>query len=287
MPATTFDRSLRAGDFRLALPQAPRLSFALPPWLPGLGLALFVLLLVIAGTQWRQLPLQRLQIEGRFEHVQPEQVRQALTPHLESGFYSVDVDAIRRDVGTLAWVERARVERVWPAGVRVRVWEREAYARWNQDGLLDTHGTAFTPDAADRPAKLVDALPQLSGTPGNEKLVIDTYRRLSEGLRDTSLALSGLSLDARGEWTAQTRRGVELRLGPGNAVDKLPVLAEALPAALGERLADVAYVDLRYTNGFAIGWTQTAASAAAPGSRAVKREIVSPSQQSHQGGQHG
>jgi cell division protein FtsQ len=33
-----------------------------------------------------------------------------------------------------------------------------------------------------------------------------------------------------------------------------PVLLGALPASLGERLADVAYVDLRYTNGFAIGW---------------------------------
>lgn len=250
MPATPFDRSLRA----LPVPAAPSITLRLPRWLPGLGLAVLATGLLMLALQWQQPMLSRLQIEGHFDRVTPESVRQVTATHLAQGFFSVDLEAIRNDVAALPWVARARVERVWPTGVRVRVWEREAYARWNADALLDTGSVAFTPAPGDLPESLAAKLPRLSGTAGNEKLVIETYRRLSQALAETPLALSGLQLDARGEWTAQTRRGVELRLGAGDAAEKLPVLTGALPASLGERLADVAYVDLRYTNGFAIGW---------------------------------
>jgi cell division protein FtsQ len=250
MPATTFDRGARA----LPLPSAATINLRLPRWLPGLGFAVLAIALLMLALQWRQPMLSRLQIEGHFDRVTPESVRQATEAHLAKGFFSVDLEAIRNDVAALPWVSRARVERVWPTGVRVRVWEREAYARWNADSLLDTGSVSFTPAAGDLPEDAVAQLPKLAGTAGNEKLVVETYRTLSQALAETPLALSGLQLDARGEWTAQTRRGVELRLGAGDAAEKLPVLLGALPASLGERLADVAYVDLRYTNGFAIGW---------------------------------
>lgn len=267
MPATTFDRSLRA----LPLPAPPSLSkLRLPRWLPALGLAVLAVGLLILALQWHQPMLSRLQIEGHFDRVTPESVRRATELHLAQGFYSVDLEAIRSDVAALPWVARARVERVWPTGVRVRVWEREAYARWNADALLDTGSAAFTPAAADIADARVAPLPRLGGTPGNERLVSDTYRRLSQALAETPLALNGLQLDARGEWTAQTRRGIELRLGPGAAADKLPVLLGALPASLGERLAEVAYVDLRYTNGFAIGWLSRAVPGAGTPARAAK-----------------
>ena len=260
MPATTFDRSLRS----LPLPAASSITLRLPRWLPGLGLAILAIGLLTMALQWHQPMLSRLQLEGHFDRISPESLRRASAMHLADGFFSVDLEAIRNDVAALPWVARARVERVWPAGVRVRVWEREAYARWNADSLLDTGATAFTPAAADLAEPRMAELPRLGGTPGNEKLVNETYRRMSQALAETPLALSGLQLDARGEWTAQTRRGVELRLGPGAAADKLPVLLGALPAALGERLAEVAYVDLRYTNGFAIGWLSRGAAPAAP-----------------------
>jgi len=268
MPATTFDRSLRS----LPMPAASSITLQLPRWLPGLGLAVLALGLLMMALQWQQPMLSRLQIEGRFDRVSPESVRRATAMHLAQGFFSVDLEAIRSDVAKLPWVARARVERVWPTGVRVRVWEREPYARWNADSLLDTGATAFTPAAADIAEPRMAELPRLGGTTGNEKLVSETFRRMSQALAETPLALSGLQLDARGEWTAQTRRGIELRLGPGAATDQLPVLTGALPAALGERLNEVAYVDLRYTNGFAIGWlsrgalpAQEQAPATAPG----------------------
>lgn len=276
MPVTTFDRAPRALP---AMPLAAPLSLRLSPHLFRVGLGLLLLVLLVAALRWQQPMLNQLQVEGRFQRVTPESVRRVSAMRLAQGFFSVDLAQIRQDVAELPWVQRARVERVWPAGVLIRVWEREPFARWNDAALLDTQSASFTPEADDLQDPKLVTLPRLGGTPGNEKLVSDTYRQMADALAGSPLALAGLQLDARGEWTAQTRRGIELRLGPGNAADKLPVLRGALPAALGERLGEVAYVDLRYTNGFAIGWaarnrTDAAGSAASSPGRASARSAT-------------
>jgi hypothetical protein len=72
MPATTFDRGARA----LPLPSAATINLRLPRWLPGLGLTILAIGLLMLALQWRQPMLSRLQIEGHFDRVTPESVRQ-------------------------------------------------------------------------------------------------------------------------------------------------------------------------------------------------------------------
>ena len=252
MRAMTVERGARA----LELPAIDELrKLEIPSrWLWIASLAALLMATTTLAMQWRDPDLSRLRIEGKFERVSPQVLREAALPSLGQGFFSVDVDAVREELTQLPWVAKARVERDWPTGLSIRVWEREPFARWNGESLLDTGGVAFTPAAQDMPESLLGKLPRLSGTAGNEALVASSYRRLSAALEDTVLAINGLALDARGEWTAQTRMGLTLRLGDGDVADKLPVLTGALLAAVGNRLDEVAYVDLRYTNGFAIGW---------------------------------
>jgi len=138
----------------------------------------------------------------------------------------------------------------------VRLWEREPYARWNDTALIDIGAVTFTPETA----ALSQTLPQLGGAPGHEREVMETYRRLSGALASTPFALTGLKLDPRGEWYARTWGDIELRLGPGQPDDKLNTIAGAVTQTLAGRLDEVLYVDLRYTNGFAVGWRQPAAA---------------------------
>lgn len=234
------------------LPSLENVELKLPRWLASV-LALAVVFAATAiALEWRDPRLHRLHLEGRFERVSALSVQQAVEPALGQGFFGVDVAAVREQVTRLPWVARARVERRWPSGLDVRVWEREPLARWNDGSLLDVDAVAFTPADVGEPA--LQRLPELAGPEGNERLVADSFRQLSAAVESTPLALSGLRLDARGEWTAQTRLGIELRLGSEPVGSKIDVITGALLAAVGNRLDEVAYVDLRYTNGFAIGW---------------------------------
>jgi cell division protein FtsQ len=220
------------------------------------GLSSLLLLLGVAAL-WPVVrgvgAVSRLQVVGNFDHVGPLAVRAAIEDQLKAaGFLSVDLDALRRSVEALPWVEQARVERVWPADVRVRVWERKPYARWGAQQLLSARAVPFTPKPGEIPANL----PQLSGQPGHESEVMQAYERLSAALAATPFALASLSQDARGEWTAQTKGGIELHLGRDAPESRLSVITGPMSRALATRLQEIKYVDLRYTNGFAVAWLE-------------------------------
>lgn len=192
----------------------------------------------------------QLSIEGPFERVTAREVEAALAPQLSQDFLEVDLAQARDALAKLPWISRSRVERMWPGTLRVHVWERQPYARWNASSLLDTESRAFTPPAAELP----EGLPQLGGSEGQEQEVVETYRRLSARLSASPFLLAALIQDARGEWTARTQDDIELRFGQGRPDDKLDMLLGAALAKLGADLPQVAYIDLRYTNGFAVGW---------------------------------
>ncbi|WP_162932222.1 cell division protein FtsQ/DivIB [Solimonas sp. K1W22B-7] len=191
-----------------------------------------------------------LEILGSFDRVAAADIEAALRPELDRGFLALPLAGARDRLAALPWVSRSRVERIWPGTLRVRIWEREPFARWNQDDLVDTESRVFTPKAEEIPGKL----PLLGGIPGHEREVMETYQRLQERLRETPFALSALNQDARGEWTARTRDGIELRLGRGTPDEKLDMLLGAVLRKLAEELPQVGHIDLRYTNGFAVGW---------------------------------
>lgn len=215
----------------------------------------FVLLLagitVWAGLSWvdRQ-PVARVQIEGYFTHLKVKDIEAVVRPQVERRFGELDLAALRESVEALPWVARASVERVWPGTVRVRAVERVPFARWNGTQLLDTESQAFTPAPADLPADL----PKLSGTPGKEAMVAEMYRALGRQLQDSAFALDGLSRDARGEWLGVTDSGLQLRLGRDDPQDAVATLLGPAERLFKNRVSEVKYIDLRYTNGFSVGW---------------------------------
>src|SRR3546814_4164666 len=80
------------------------------------------------------------------------------------------------------------------------------------------------------------------------------FRTLSGELAPSAFPLQGLTQDARGEWGGRTTDGVELRFGRTDPEDKVEMLLGPAERVLKNRMNEVKYVDLRYTNGFSVGW---------------------------------
>lgn len=227
--------------------QAPAASSRMRIWMPWL--ALVILSLVAAQSYMGAGPqLSRLDIHGEFERVLPREVHEAAAPLLQAGFFDLDLDAVRGAVEANPWVARARVDRSWPKAVQVTVWEHQPVALWGEGQVLSASGALFAP------RQLPEFLPQLAGPDGLQDRVHAAWEALSFALTGTPFALSGLRLDARDNWVATTARGVELRLGRGDPLRRLPVLLGPAHEALNDELARVAHIDLRYANGFSVGW---------------------------------
>jgi cell division protein FtsQ len=202
-------------------------------------------------------PIRVVAVEGRFQRVSPVQVEHAVTDGLHDGFMSVDLERVRRQVEQLPWVDRARVQRLWPTGLRVEVTEQVAAARWGEAGLLNTRGELFLTNARHVPPEL----PRLTGPQGSEWQVAQRYLAAQGRLIEAGLRLAALELDARGAWQLELSNGINVRLGRRQVDDRLDRFIQAAVPTIAGRAEDIAYVDMRYSNGFAIGWKRGAGGA--------------------------
>lgn len=233
-------KPLVEGGFRTAL--------SIAGFIAGTSIMLWGLMLSL------DQPIGRVDVVGQFQRVAPVQIEEVVAPFRGAGFLSVDLDAMRVALESISWVDRVRVERRWPNGVRVSITEHVPAARWGEDGLMNTRGELFIRNARHVPPEL----PQLNGPEGTEaqvaKLYLETYPRLlAVGLR-----LSSVELDPRGAWSLTLSNGVEVRLGRQDVEARLERFLRVASSLVAARSGEVRYVDLRYSNGFSVGWNAPA-----------------------------
>lgn len=224
---------------------------------PALGV--LALMLGIGVMAWGLVvsfdrPIGKMEVGGQFQRVTPLQVEEVVARFRGSGFLSVDLAALRKSLETVPWVDRARVERKWPNGVRVFITEHVAAARWGESGLMNTRGELFLKDARHIPQEL----PQLMGPPGTEGQVAKLYLESYPRLLGVGMRLSKVELDARGAWQLTLGNGVIVRLGRQDVPARLERFIAVARPVVAARAAEVSYVDLRYSNGFSVGWNTPA-----------------------------
>jgi cell division protein FtsQ len=195
-------------------------------------------------------PIHVVAVEGKFQRVSPVQVEQAVTHGLHEGFMSVDLEKVRHRVKELPWVDQARVQRRWPNGLRVEISEQVPAARWGDAGLLNTRGELFLSNSRHVPPEL----PQLAGPEGSEAQVAQRYLATQGRLIECGLRLAALRLDERGAWLLELSNGISVRLGRRQVDDRFDRFIQAAVPTISGRAEDIDYVDMRYSNGFAIGW---------------------------------
>jgi hypothetical protein len=91
--------------------------------------------------------------------------------------------------------------------------------------------------------------------PCQNELDLDLELRVAKMFASEVLVtLTSLSMDERGSWRLVLGTGQEIRLGRRDIDERLYRFFDVVAPALAPDLARVEYVDLRYTNGFAVGW---------------------------------
>ncbi len=200
-------------------------------------------------------------------------LRAVVGDRVGGNFFVIDLQEVRAAFEVVPWVRRATVRRVWPDSLHVTLEEHRAFAIWNREALVNTHGESFAANLDE--AEEERALPHLSGPGGSEKLVMERWLELIEALKPLGLSPAELELSPREAWTARLSDGSRLLLGRDQGVsvrERLALWAEVYPKVAGRLNQRVQTIDLRYPNGFALrpvafGGDATREPQAASGSR--------------------
>ncbi|MDE0001353.1 MAG: cell division protein FtsQ/DivIB [Rhodospirillaceae bacterium] len=213
-----------------------------------------VAVLLLGARVFLDHPVRNLHMEGSFQRVTPVEVQAAMAPGLQGSFLSVDLVELRGLVETLAWVKRVQVARQWPDTLVIRVTEHQVAARWGDTSLISREGEVFAGEAR----YMFPELPRLGGPPNTERRVVDRYLELQRLLGAANLTLSALSIDERGSWRMQLQGGQTIRIGRSDVEQRLDRFFHLAAPLLRNEFDRVSHVDMRYTNGFSVGWRPVA-----------------------------
>ncbi len=216
----------------------------------GAGVALLVAGLIGFGlARAGSVPL-RMDIYGELGRISPVQVREAAAPMLVAGFFQLDGSALEDRLRNLPWVRSAVVERLWPDRVAVHLTSYRPLALWGEDAVLSDDGSLVR--ATERPAMDLHI-----EAPASRVAVVFADLQVVRSRLPEGWQLARWTLSATGDRQAvivQNDHRITLEFGREPVAEKFKLLADIALPVLQPRLAEVAAVDLRYRNGFAVRW---------------------------------
>jgi len=195
-------------------------------------------------------PVRHIQVTGNFNRVSVYEVEQVVSKEITGGFLTANLSHLQRAISKLYWVDHVRVQRHWPVGLTIQVTEQTAVARWGDAGLLNSRGDLFVKDERHVPPEL----PHLEGPDGTEHQVSSLMAELQARLTDAGLRITALRLDARGAWEFDVDNGTTVRLGRRQVNDRIERFIKVGAPIVASRLSEILYLDMRYSNGFSVGW---------------------------------
>ena len=195
-----------------------------------------------------RFPVRSVRVIGHLGHIPQPLLVAAVRPFLYRNFYTLPLDAVRTAVAGVPWVGSVRVERRFPRALVIYVGRLRLAARWGHGGWVDTGGGHVHLQGYEPPA----GLPVFQGPAGSEREMWVHYGRLQALLKPAGLVITAVDLSDRGTWRLALRGGPQLVLGR-KACARLARFLTVFPQ-LAARRRTMQQVDLRYTNGFAIGW---------------------------------
>jgi cell division protein FtsQ len=198
------------------------------------------------------LPILHVTVEGDFIHVDKEALVKAVTPFATGSFVSVDVASLREAGEKLPWVKQVQVRRIWPDSLHLIVEEQVAVARWKDKWLVNNKGETFLTKKNEIPSGLAT----LEGPQSSHEVVVQRYQVMANVLARQGLVITHLEMDLRRAWNMTLSNGIKVVLGRANSEKRFTRFIRVYQNELQKYKAQIAVMDMRYTNGLAVIWKQ-------------------------------
>jgi len=193
------------------------------------------------------LPIRNVGVSGEFTHLSPPALQDRVSKVVRGGFFNVNVEMIQEALLQEPWIRDVSVKRVWPDRITVTITEQTAIARWGIDGLVNPEAEVFYPDISSFPANL----PVLTGPENTSRYLLDNFEQI-QAILPPGISLQQLSLSDRRSWELQLDAGPVIRLGKTGIIARMQRFLAYLPADGFGGMEHIQYIDMRYTNGFAL-----------------------------------
>lgn len=196
------------------------------------------------------LPIREVVIVGKHLHVSKAELEKAVNSHLGGTLLTLKESELKADLMQFPWVENVSIRRVWPGELKIKITPQDPVAQWGHKSLMNSHLELFSPSLDSFPKDL----PVLFGPKGSQAELWKEYQYLNKELLPLKLSVQTLNLSSRHSWSLRLSNGIKVILGRDEIELRLKRLIKIYPRLFAPKAEEIAQIDLRYPNGFAVKW---------------------------------
>lgn len=186
--------------------------------------------------------------DSKLRYITYKQIEKIVRHEISGNFITIDVTAVGEAFKKIPWVRQVKVYRSWPDGLEVLLEEHVALAHWGSSSLVNTYGEVFR-------AVIDSNLPVFTGPmEGSSHEVAKQYASFSKILNPLQQQIAEINLSPRYAWRIRLQTETILELGRDEVEKRLIRYASVYNQSIAElnQQEPPAYMDLRYSNGFAV-----------------------------------
>ena len=207
------------------------------------------LVLGVGGSLWladpSNLPIRQVTLHGTLQQLDPIRLQEIVAGALTGNMLTQDLAGLERRLEESMWVRQARIQRRWPATLRIELVEQTPVAYWEAGGLLNERGERFTLHDEPEPTLL-----RIAGEPGREAVLVGYAERIRVLLVPHGMRLVRLEETKFRSLHLTMLSGMRLTLGRARPIERLARWLRYYEAYARIQPAPDTIIDLRYPNGF-------------------------------------
>lgn len=196
-------------------------------------------------------PIRTITFIGEQSALSFDELQEKVIGEVEPGFIRLKVTDIQSSLLLLPWIKQVDIRRIWPNKLVIKYEEHVPVARWGENGIVSATGQVFFPKGE---LSQFNVLPYLKGPSARSAYVWQQYLAMKDILAPHELQISQLTLAPRGAWHLKLNNGMTVNLGTDDIIKRLKRFVRVYKTHLQSKHHAIAYVDLRYTSGLAVGW---------------------------------
>ena len=181
-----------------------------------------------------------------------EKIREYSEKYLiNKSWFNFNINILKNELEKIEWVNTVGVRRVYPREVKLTIKEHVPLVIWNNKYYMNGDGEVFFVK------NISKKLPRLNAKNDRSKTLFKYYSFFINNLLKNNISDKILEINENDirSLSILLSSGISVRFGSKNVNEKIKIFFKSYNKILNTSdLKKIRYIDMRYSNGFSIGW---------------------------------
>ena len=212
-------------------------------------ITLLILIIKTKNSEIFYFPIKNV-TSSELINVNKDDISKAVKYLYSKSFFDIDLNHLKNKLEKIEWVRKINVRRSYPNEIIIDIEEHIPILRWNNKMYINKYGEKFNASKIDK------SIPILISDESRINEVFAYFKLFNEKLssRKLDFKITKIMENEIRSLTISLSSGINIQLGSKDVNNKIPLFFEIYKSLNTRDLNKIRYIDMRYTNGFSVGW---------------------------------